>query len=87
MLILYMFEKTKKKIMTVKLVVCIIINFLKLREIQTSVMSGGLINKLSLVKDLSKMTFDIITLNIISILCNSLPLYNRIKKIFKKNKD
>ncbi len=79
-----MFEKTKKKLMTLKLVICIIINFLKLRELHTSVMSSNLINRLSLVKDLSKMTYDIITLNLVSIMCNTLPLYSRIKKMFRK---
>ncbi len=79
-----MFEKTKKKLMTLKLVICIIINFLKLRELHTSVMSSNLINRLSLVKDLSKMTYDIITLNLVSIMCNTLPLYGRIKKMFRK---
>ena len=49
-------------------------------------MSSNLINKLTLVKDLTKMSYDIITFNYISVMFNSLPLYMRFKKLFRSMK-
>lgn len=79
-----MFNNTKKSIITVQLISCIIINVLKLREIHTRIMSSELINKLALIKDLSIFSYDIITLNIFSMLYNSVPLYLKLKKYIGK---
>lgn len=75
-----MLNNTKKHILTVQLVSCIIINVLKLRELHIKIMSSELINKLSLLKDLSMFSYDIITLNLFSMVCNSIPLYLKLKK-------
>jgi hypothetical protein len=85
------FDNTKKKILTVKLISCIIINILKLREIHSKISSSNLIDKFTLLKDLSKFSYDILTFNIVSLLCSFFPLYKRIKlkisKIINKNKN
>jgi len=80
------FENTKKRLLTIKIVTCIIINFIRLRNLHNSIMSSNLINKLTLVKDLTKMSYDIITFNYISVMFNSLPLYMRFKKLFRNMK-
>jgi hypothetical protein len=79
-------ESIKKRILTLKIVICIIINFLRLRNLHNSIMSSNLINKLALIKDLTKLSYDIITFNFVSVMFNSLPLYMKIKKIFRKLK-
>lgn len=75
-----MLNNTKKHILTVQLISCIIINVLKLRELHIKIMSSELINKLSLLKDLSMFSYDIITFNLFSMVCNSIPLYLKLKK-------
>lgn len=75
------FETTKKKILAVKFISCIIINILRLRELQTNIMNSNLLDKVSLIKDLSRISYDIISFNITSILFNSYPLYVKLKKI------
>lgn len=77
------FDNTKKKILTVKIVSCIIINFLRLREVHTKITSGKLIDRLNFIKDLSKLSYDILTFNLFSILYNSVPLYLKLKKNIK----
>lgn len=74
----------KKNILTVQLISCIIINILKLRELHNKIMSSNLMNKLLIIKDISSITYDILTLNIISILCNGLPLYLKLKRVTDK---
>jgi hypothetical protein len=74
----------KKNLLTVQLISCIIINILKLRELHIKIMSSNLINKLLIIKDISSMTYDILTLNIISVLCNGIPLYLKLKNVSDK---
>lgn len=74
----------KKNILTVQLISCIIINILKLRELHNKIMSSNLMNKLLIIKDISSITYDILTLNIVSILCNGLPLYLKLKRVTDK---
>jgi hypothetical protein len=78
------FEKTKKHILTIKVVTCIIINFLRLKDLYSKISSNKLIDNLSLIKDLSKITYNLLTFNLISVFYNTIPLLMRIKKIFKK---
>lgn len=80
------FEKTKKHLLTVKIVICIIINILRLRELHSRITSNKLINRLSILKDISKITYNIITLNLVSVLFSTIPLCMKIKKLFKKAK-
>jgi hypothetical protein len=75
------FEKAKKSLISVKLISYIIINILKLRELHTSIESSNILNKINLVKDFAKFATDILSFNIMSIVVNSLPYYNKIKKI------
>ena len=79
-----MLSDIKKNILTIQLISCIIINILKLRELHIKIMSSNLMNKLLIIKDISSMTYDILTLNIISILCNGLPLYLKLKRVTNK---
>jgi hypothetical protein len=79
-----LFSKTKKNIMTVQLISCIIINFLKLRELHTKIMSSKLINKVTIIKDLSSLTYDILTFNIFSFITTAIPLYRKLKRYLKK---
>jgi hypothetical protein len=84
------FDNTKKKILAIKFISCIIINFLRLRELQTNIINSSLVDKLTLLKDLSKMTIDLLTFNMMSLVCNTIPMYFKFKKIikniFNKNK-
>ena len=78
------FEKTKKHILTIKVITCIIINFLRLKDLYSKISSNKLIDNLSLIKDLSKITYNLLTFNLISVFYNTIPLLIRFKKIFKK---
>jgi hypothetical protein len=77
-------ENTKKNIMRIKIIVCIIINILKLKELHSNITSTNLINKFVLIKELSKITYNMLTFNIISVVFSSIPLCMKLKKIFKK---
>jgi hypothetical protein len=66
------FEKTKKHILTIKVVTCIIINFLRLKDLYSKISSNKLIDNLSLIKDLSKITYNLLTFNLISVFYNTM---------------
>ena len=74
----------KKNLLTVQFISCIIINILKLRELHIKIMSSDLINKLVIIKDISSITYDILTFNVISMICNGLPLYLKLKRVSNK---
>lgn len=74
----------KKKILVIKLISNIIISILKVRELYKNILYTKLIDKFSILKDVTTFTYDILTLNVISILCNGLPLLIRIKKFTKR---
>lgn len=78
------FNNTKKQILAIRFISCIIINFLRLRELKTNIINSSLVDKLTLLKDLSKLTYDIITFNLISVICNTIPIYFKLKKFIKK---
>jgi len=85
------FDNTKKKILAVKFISCIIINFLRLQELKTNIINSSLVDKLTLLKDLSKLSYDILTFNLMSLVCNTIPIFFKFKKmigkVFRKNKD
>ena len=85
------FDNTKKKILAIKFISCIIINFLRLRELKTNIINSSLVHKLTLLKDLSKLSYDILTVNLVSLVCNTLPIFFKFRKMIgkflKKNKD
>ena len=81
------FENTKKKIMTLKFVMCILINVLKLRELHTTIASSSLINNLNIIKDLTKVSYNILTFNLISVFYNTVPLLLKLRKFMKRNKE
>jgi hypothetical protein len=85
------FDNTKKKILAVKFISCIIINFLRLKELKTNIINSSLVDKLTLLKDLSKLSYDILTFNLVSLVCNTVPIFFKFKKIIgkflKKNKN
>lgn len=74
----------KKKILVIKLISNIIISILKVRELYKNILYTKLIDRFSIVKDITAFTYDVLTLNVISILCNGLPLLIRIKKFTKR---
>lgn len=74
----------KKKILVIKLISNIIISILKVRELYKNILYTKLIDRFSIVKDVTAFTYDVLTLNVISILCNGLPLLIRIKKFTKR---
>ena len=76
--------KSKKHILAVQFISCIIINFLKIRDLYSKVKCSNLIDKVSIIKDLSLFTYDLLTLNLISMLCNTYPLYVKLRKISSK---
>ena len=85
------FDNTKKKILAVKFISCIIINFLRLRELKTNIINSSLVDKLTLLKDLSKLSYDLLTFNLMSLVCNTIPIFFKFKKmvgkILRRNKD
>ena len=92
-----MFNKlsdTKRSIMIVKLISTIIISILKIRSIYKNISDSILIEKFNFLKDISSLTYDILTLNILSIICNGIPIFSKLKKFtenikkrFKKMSD
>ena len=72
-------EETKKSILKIKLILSIILSFLKLRDIQFSRDSINIINKIDPIKEASNLFYDILTLNVFSILLNSMKYYKKIK--------
>lgn len=81
-IILYMsLDKIKKQVLAIKFISYIIINVIRLRELQTNILNSDLVNKLSLLKDLSKMTYDLLTFNLVSFIFNGVPLIFKFKKL------
>ena len=77
-------SKTKKHILTIQIISIIIINFLKLKEMYSQIKSNKLISKLHIIKDISTFFYDILTFNVFSIFCNSIPMYFKLKKFTGK---
>lgn len=81
-----MFEKlseVKKEILTFKLISSIIINFLRIRELYGKIKDKKLIETAVTIKDFSGVIYDILTLNIISLMYKTIPIYNTVRKIYK----
>lgn len=77
-------SNTKKHILAVQFISCIIINFLKIKELYGKIKCSSLIDKVTIIKDISLFTYDLLTLNLISMLCNTYPLYTKLRKISSK---
>lgn len=77
-------DKSKKNLLVLKIVICIIINILKLKQLYSNKPSK-LIDKLSVIKDFSKITYNVITLNVVAVVMNTIPLCMKIKKTFRKD--
>lgn len=80
-------DKSKKNLLVLKIVICIIINILKLKQLYSNKQdkSSKLIDKLTVIKDFSKITYNVITLNVVAVLMNTIPLCMKIKKTFRKD--
>jgi hypothetical protein len=76
------FNETKKYILTTKLISYIIINTLKIRELYTNLVSSKLVDKITLIKDLAKFSYDLITFNLFGIILNSSSYYVKLQKIY-----
>lgn len=82
-MILDKFRKMKENIIKIKLISIIILNILKLRDMQYKKDSTIMIDKLDNVKNFSKLFYDVLSLNIYSLLLNSISNYKRIKSYYK----
>ena len=81
-----MFEKlseAKKEILTFKLISSIIINFLRIREIYGKIKDKNLIETVVTIKGCSGVIYDILTLNVVSLMYKTIPIYNTVRKIYK----
>jgi hypothetical protein len=76
-------SNSKKSLLSVHLIACIIINFLKLKELYSNIKSTKLIDKLSYIKDFSNFGYDILNFNILAIMINIYPYYKKCKNIIK----
>jgi hypothetical protein len=74
---------SKRSILSVHLIACIIINFLKLKELYSNIKSTKLIDKISYIKDFTNFSYDILNFNILSILLNIYPYYKKCKNMIK----
>jgi hypothetical protein len=72
-----------KKLLVLNYISIIIINILKIRNLYNNLVSNNLLDTMILVKDISKFTFNLLSLNIVSILGSSISLYGSIKKNYK----
>ena len=82
-MILDRFRKMKENIIKIKLISIIILNILKLRDMQYKKDSTIMIDKLDTVKNFSKLFYDLLSFNIYSLLLNSISNYKRIKECYK----
>jgi len=73
-------EDMKKNILKIKLISSIILSFLKLRDLQFSMNSTSLMDKIGPIKNISNIFYDILSFNVFSILFNSYQYYGKIKK-------
>jgi hypothetical protein len=72
-----------KKLLVLNYISIIIINILKIRNLYNNLVSNNLLDTMILVKDISKFTFNLLSLNMVSILYSSISLYGSIKKNYK----
>jgi len=75
-----MIEDIKKNILKLKLISSIILSFLKLRDLQFSMDSSSLMDKIGPIKNISNIFYDLLSFNVFSILFNSFQYYSKIKK-------
>jgi hypothetical protein len=76
-------DSAKKYLTTTKLITYIIINILKLREINMRLTSSSLLNKIIILKDITKFGLDIMSFNILTILLNSVSYYRKFRSGFR----
>ena len=72
-----------KKILLLNYISIIILNIIRIRDLYKKLASNNLLDSVILVKDISKFTLNLLSLNIISIFTSSLNLYSSIKKNYK----
>jgi len=72
-----------KKLLVLNYISIIIINILKIRNLYNNLVSNNLLDTMILVKDISKFTFNLLSLNMVSTLYSSISLYGSIKKNYK----
>jgi two-component system phosphate regulon sensor histidine kinase PhoR len=73
-------DDMKKNILKIKLISSIILSFLKLRDLQFSMNSTSLMDKIGPIKNIRNIFYDILSFNVFSILFNSYQYYGKIKK-------
>lgn len=78
-----MFEETQKNILKIRFISSIILNFLRLRDLNYSNNSTYIIDKVNTIKGISVLFLDILQLNVISMLFNSLKYYKKFKEGYK----
>jgi len=72
-----------KKLLVLNYISVIIINILKIRNLYNNLVSNNLLDTMILVKDISKFTFNLLSLNMVSTLYSTISLYGSIKKNYK----
>jgi len=72
-----------KKLLVLNYISIIIINILKIRNLYNNLVSNNLLDTITLVKDISKFTFNLLNLNMVSIIYSTMSLYSSIKKNYK----
>ena len=77
------FEKSKKSLLTLKLVSCIIINFLKLKELYISETSAKVMSKINTIRDISSFGLDLLSFNVLSMAVNFIPFYRKARSALK----
>jgi hypothetical protein len=73
-------DKSKKSLLIIKIISCIIVNFLKLKDMYFDEKSNNIIDNIKSIKTLTKYGYDILTLNISSMVFNFFPVYRKLKK-------
>lgn len=81
----------QKSVLSIHFIACIIVYVLRLRSIYSSMENGEkgkTINKVIQIKDFSSFVFDLMTMNISSMLMNSTTYFDNLKNVFSfaKNK-
>lgn len=81
----------QKSVLSIHFIACIIVYVLRLRSIYSSIENidkGNTMNKVIQIKDFSSFVFDLMTMNVSSMLMNSTTYFDNLKNVFSfaKNK-
>ena len=75
----------QKSVLSIHFIACIIVYVLRLKSIYSSMENGGkgnTMNKVVQIKDFTSFVFDLMTMNVSSILMNSTTYFDNLKNVF-----